>query len=152
MLSSAGNLAIALLVLAYILWNQLRRRVLRTALVFPFVLLVLGIANLSQYLRSAAWTDLDMAILAASLLFVAIGLGALRAYTVLIWVEGGKVWRQGTYVTAGLWMAGAAIHAGLDAVAHGAAATYLLYLGLTFLAQRLVLERRAKGIAGSDMA
>ena len=52
--------------------------------------------------------------------------------------------RQGTYVTVGLWLAGTAVHIGLDSLAHGAAATDLLYLGLTLGSQRLVLAMRAR--------
>ena len=100
MLSSGSSLIVTLAILGYILWNQMQIRTARTTLTLPLVLVVLGVANLSQYLPGQPLTAQGTWLLAASLLFAAIGLGALRAYTVRLWRDGGKVLLQGTYVTA----------------------------------------------------
>ncbi len=144
MLSSAGSIVVSVVILGYIVWNQIRVRRVRTAMVLPVILIVLGAGDLSRYVGRHGLSAADMAVLAVSFLFVAIGLGAVRAYTVRLWQDGGNVLRQGTYVTILLWLAGAAIHVGVDSLVHSAAATYLLYLGLTLGSQRLVLAARAK--------
>jgi uncharacterized membrane protein len=137
---------VTLVVLAYILWNQLQVRVARQNLTLPLILIVIGAGDLSQYAARHVITPADAETLAASLLFIAIGLGAVRAYTVKLWRDGGKVLRQGTYITLALWLAGTAVHVGLESLARGASATDLLYLGLTLAAQRLVLQVRVRNL------
>jgi hypothetical protein len=140
--SSTGiSIAVAVVVLAYVVWNQLRRRVLSTRLTLPVILIAIGAASMLNAgpLRAGA-----AVIIAASLLFDAIGLAAVRAHTMRVWVEGGKAWRQGTWQTAALWVVGAGIHAALDAAARAGSTSDLLYLGVTLAAQRLVLQARAR--------
>lgn len=66
----------------------------------------------------------------------------MRALTVRLWLDAQGVLRQGTWVTVVLWLVGLGIHEGVDAVAHIPAATTLLYVGVTFLAQLFVLQTR----------
>jgi len=141
------SLAVSLVLLAYFLWNQLRVRRVSSRLTLPVLLIVLGAVQLSQYASVHPLSPTAMALILGSFLFVAIGLGAVRAYTVRVWRKDGQLWRQGTYVTAALWIGGAAIHLLLDRAAGATAASDLLYLGLTLTAQRLVLEARAKRMA-----
>jgi GAF domain-containing protein len=142
-LSSGGSVVVTLVVLGYILWNQLQVRIVRSSMLLPVVLLLLGAANLTQYTARHPFSSSDIAILAASLLLLAIGLGAARAYTVRLWRDGDKIFRQGSYVTVLLWLVGTALHIGVESLAHGAATTDLLYLGLTLVTQRMVLSVRA---------
>jgi hypothetical protein len=76
--------------------------------------------------------------------FDAVGLGAVRAMTVRLWREGGAVLARSQWVTVALWLAGFGIHAGVDAAAHISSNSELLYIGVTWAAQRLVLSARAR--------
>lgn len=149
MLSTGVSLAITLVVFGFILRSQLQVRVARTSLTLPAVLGLVGAVQFGQGAGREPLSDAGIALLGASFLILAIGLGAVRAYTVRLWRDGGKVLRQGTWVTASLWIVGAALHAVVDAQAHSAAATYLLYLGLTLAAQRIVVGARARRLEAS---
>ena len=145
--ASITSLVISLLVLGLLLYRQLQVRPLRTTLVLPVVFLILGIAGLTQPGKNGLETTSGIVILVALLAGDAVGLGALRALTVRIWQSGGMVMRQGTWLTMVLWVAGAAIHAVVDLLAGISDSTLLLYFGITLLAQRLVLQARAGGVA-----
>lgn len=143
------NPVVGAAVLGYVIWGQLRRRPARLRLTLPAVLMVLGASSLGAYSAGHRLGADAAAVLAAGLVFDAVGLAALRAYTVRLWVEQGRLWRQGSWITAALWLVGAGGHAALDAAAGTGSASYLLYLGVTLAAQRLVLHGRARRLAGA---
>lgn len=149
--AGAASLAVSAAVLGYVGWSQLRRRPVATRLVLPLVLIVLGAASLAARTAGHPMPPRADAILAASLVFDAAGLAGVRAHTIRLGSEGGRIWRQGTWVTAALWLAGAAIHAALDAAAGTGGASYLLYLGVTVCAQRLVLHGRVRALAAGPV-
>ena len=141
--SSSLSLIVSVAVLLYVVWSQLQVRPARTRQGLPIALIVLGAASLYAYNLAHPLSHGADALIGASLLFVAIGLGAVRAYTVKVWLEGGQLMRQGTWLTAALWVGGMALHLALDHAAGDAGASGLLYLGLTLLAQRMALQSRA---------
>jgi hypothetical protein len=74
--------------------------------------------------------------------------GVVRAVTVRIWRQDGRVLRQGTWLTALLWLVSIGSHLAIGAVQHGSAAAAagaatLAFLGVTLGAQQLVLRARA---------
>ena len=76
--------------------------------------------------------------------------GAIRAPTVRVWVDGGQSWRQGTRLTAVLWVVSLGVHLGYDYLVEGkgsqsglGSASLLLYFGVTFTIQQLILDDRS---------
>ncbi len=77
----------------------------------------------------------------------------IRAATVHVWADGGQGWRQGTWLTAVLWVVSLGVHLGYDYLIDGkgaqaglGSASLLLYFGVTFTIQRLILQARAQRI------
>jgi hypothetical protein len=148
--SSVGiAVVISLAVLALILWRQLQVRRASPTLLLPAILIVLGVASLATMSKDSTTrlTLGDIGILLALLVGDAVVLGALRAWTVKLWREGADVLRQGTWITVVLWLVGIAIHEVVDLVAHIPSSSLLLYLGVTLLAQQLVLQTRVNRMA-----
>jgi hypothetical protein len=141
--ATAFDVVLSLAVLALILYRQLQVRRASPTLLLPAVLIVIGVAELATLAKgSSKLTSGEIGILIALLALDAVGLGVLRAWTVKLWHDGSAVLRQGTWITVGLWLVGIVIHEVVDLVAHIPASSLLLYLGLTLLAQQLVLQAR----------
>lgn len=148
-MDSSVNIIIGLVVLAWVLWRQTQRRLVRedrkpTVLL---VLLVLGVLALGAYFKSAPATGFAIALLAGSLVLAA-GFGVVRGYTVRLWRQDEQLWRQGTWLTIVLWLVAIGSHIGLDVLIDGGAkglgsASILLYLAVSLGAQRLVVQSRA---------
>lgn len=73
-----------------------------------------------------------------------------------VWIDGGQAWRQGNWLTALLWIVSLAARLGYDYLVEGkgsqaglGTASLLLYLGVTFTIQRLILQARADRMAGA---
>ena len=84
---------------------------------------------------------------------------APRASTVQIWLQDGRAWSQGNWLTAVLWIASLAAHLGYDVlVARGnyarglGAATIILYLAISLGFQRVLVMRRAHSLQLADSA
>jgi len=76
---------------------------------------------------------------------------------VRVWVDGGQAWRQGSWLTAVLWIVSLGAHLGYDYLVEGkgakaglGSASLLLYFGVTFTIQRLILMARAQRIADTS--
>jgi hypothetical protein len=147
----SDGLLIALVVLAWLLWRQLQVRELRRdrSLLLPLILTAAGVVEIVDYGKQHPLHLVGYALLAVSVVVAGI-FGAIRASTVRLWVDHGRVMRQGTYVTCALWLVAIAIHiAGDQAIApHDAdrlgGASLLLYLGVTLAVQRACLNERAR--------
>ena len=140
------SIIVSVLVLLYILNNQRRVRQVhqRLGLRLPIILVVLGIFSASNYLNSHPPTTVGLILLVFSLIFLAGGLGTLRAYTVRIWSNDKGVFRQGTWLTIGLWIVSVALHVLIEQVSHTGESSLLLYYGITFGVQRVVVNSRVK--------
>jgi len=135
------DIVISVAVLLFILYRQVQVRRASPTMVLPLVLVVVGVLLLEQGANRP--TASKIGILIALLAVDAVGLGALRAWTVKLWRDNqGVLLRQGTWVTVVLWLVGLGIHEGVDAIAHIPDSSTLLYLGVTLLAQQLVLQAR----------
>lgn len=148
--ASAGSLwgpaageVVSVAVLVYVLYRQRQVRALRTAFVLPLVLAAVGLLNVVSDVRVHPLSLGQVAVLVAVFAGDSIGLGAARACTVRLWHQDGRVVRQGSWLTVGLWLAGVAVHESVLAVARMDSSSLLLYLGFTLAAQRLVLAARA---------
>jgi hypothetical protein len=140
---------------ALVLLRQRRVRPvpLRLRLGFPMVLAVLGMIQLVDYTAHRHLPAGAVGVLLASLVIGAGLLGAARAASVRLWPQPPFVLRQGTPVTMVLWLVSFALHfaAGWGITAAGgpsglAAASFLLYLGITYGVQTAIAHRRAEPI------
>jgi hypothetical protein len=151
------DLLIGLAVLALILYRQLQARPVRDNMRLPLVLAVIGVVELVQFLGHGHHGAGVIVALAGSLVIAAV-FGAIRAATVRVWLDGGQAWRQGTWLTAVLWIVSLGVHLGYDYLVDGkgaqaglGSAALLLYFGVTFTIQRLILQARAQRMADPSL-
>jgi hypothetical protein len=150
------DILIGLAVLVFILARQLQVRPVRDNMRLPFILAIIGVIELAQFLSHGHHGPGIVVALAGSLVIAAVG-GAIRAATTHVWVDGGRALRQGNWLTAVLWIASLGAHLGYDYLVDGkgsnaglGSASLLLYLGVTFTIQRLILQARANRIASAN--
>lgn len=153
--STAVNLLIGLAVLALILVRQMQVRPVRASMRLPLILAVIGVIELTQFFRHGQHhaTPAVIAALLGSLVLAAV-LGAVRAVTVRIWLDGGQALRQGTWRTVLLWLVSLGAHLGYDYLVIGqgseqalGTASLTLYFAVTYTIQRLILTARAQRLA-----
>lgn len=154
-----SNLVVALAVLAFLLVRQLQPRAVREDRSWTGVAIiaVLGVYQVAQFadrhtVPASAWGVIVLG------LATGVGFGLLRANLMHLWRgEDGVLMRQGTAVTAALWLIGAAVHVGLDVVidrvapsAHGLGwASLTAYLAVSFATQRVHLLGRTRRLDGA---
>jgi hypothetical protein len=153
--ANVADLLIGLAVLALILVRQMQVRPVRASMRLPLILAIIGVVELTQFLDHNHHTATVYAALAGSLVLAGIT-GAIRAMTVRVWIDGGQALRQGTWITALLWIASLAAHLGYDYVVDGkgpqaglGTASLTLYFAVTYTIQRLILQAKADRIATS---
>ena len=156
MSSSVTGLLIGLVVLGYILFRQLQPNPVRTKLTLPLVLAIVGVFELTGYLKQHghAHNATIFAALAGSLV-LAIVFAVIRALTVRIWLKDGQPWRQGNWLTALLWIASLGVHLGYDYLVDGKSgsraglgnASLTLYFAVTYTVQRLIIQARANTLS-----
>ncbi len=157
--SATISVVIAVAVVALLIVRQLSARRVRERTAARLVI-VLGVVGVIQMVQAAKGHHVGaMAIGAIAVgLLVGAGLGAARAMTLRIWRDGtGVAWRQGSWLTAILWVVSLGAHFGIDALidhsttAKGlGAADILLYLAVSLGVQREFTRVRAARIdAGS---
>ncbi|MEU9619798.1 hypothetical protein [Streptomyces sp. NPDC048155] len=154
---NGGGLVIALVIVGFVVRQQLRIRPVRrnVSLIVP-VLGVLGAAlialGIASVVKEHSLTALPVVLLEVLASLAVAGLfGAVRARTVRIWREPrGEVLRQGAVATTGLWVASVAVHTGLALWTDHAAGTGSLgaaslyaYLAIGLGTQNLLVRRRA---------
>jgi hypothetical protein len=151
---TATNLLIAVLVVGLLVARQLRPRQARetSAARFVLILAVIGIVETVQTVNGHRVPADTVALIVVGLL-IGVAFGAVRAWSMRVWRDAeGVAWRQGTWLTAVLWIASLAAHLGIDVVVDRttsidglSSATILIYLAVTLGTQReLVRERAAR--------
>jgi hypothetical protein len=138
--------------MAWLIHRQLRARSLKDGS-RGTILLVLGIYGATstyQVIRGShlAWEALG--VLLGSLV-VGAALGAIRAATVKLWSQDGQILRQGTWLTATLWVVAFGLHLLADPLIANSGgpkglggASILLYLAITWWTQNLLTQARAE--------
>jgi hypothetical protein len=149
-------IVIGLAVLVWLLYRQVKVRPVSGGWRLPGLLSVIGLVELFSYVQHHRLASSAVAVIVGSLV-AGVLLGALRAMTVRIWLSGGQLVRQGTWLTIVLWLVSIGIHLAGSSLLHGAAATAdldatLLFLGVTLTAQYLVISARAGRGVGSGQA
>ena len=151
------NLVIGLAVLALILYRQMQVRPVKANTRLPLILAVIGVIELTQFLQHHAHGPAVYAALLGSLALAAV-LGAVRAFTVRVWVDaGGQAMRQGTWLTTVLWLVSLGVHLGYDYLVDGkgaqaglGTASLTLYFAVTYAVQALILQWRVQRIAATS--
>jgi hypothetical protein len=135
------------LAVLYILNRQRRVRLVPRllGLRFPIVLGVVGLIDLVSYTNDHHPSQSAYLWMVATLIVGGVILGAIRALTVKIWTSNSWVLRQGTGITMALWVVSLALHflSGASGAGNLEAASFLLYLAITYGVQRYVVHRRA---------
>lgn len=135
----------------FIIYRQLVRQPLegRRLVVLPLVLALLGLYSLSHKppTTGAAVTALLVSLASA------VVLGLARGASMRVWVEAGRVLRQGTLLTLALWIISLVVRFGIGALAQrsGVAQSVTvgelpLFLGVTLAAQNGVIWQRAQAL------
>lgn len=144
------SILIGLAVAALLVVRQLRAQPLNANMRLPFVIGVIGLIELVEYLSAHHPSGIAIAALVGSLAVAAV-FGAFRAATVHLWVQDGQPWRKGNWLTGVLWVLSLAAHFGIDYLIdpHNpngglAGSTILIYLAVTYTVQRLTMQARAQ--------
>lgn len=154
MTSTLGNIVVAFAVLALLMSRQLRARPVREDRSWTGVVIigVLGIYQVAQFADRHTVAPTAWAITALGLA-TGVGFGLVRANRMRLWRgSDGLLMRQGSALTAGLWLVGVAVHVGLDVLIDRAApsaqglgwASLTLYLAVSLATQRAHLLARAQ--------
>jgi hypothetical protein len=151
------NLVIGIAVLALILYRQMQVRPVRANFRLPLIFAIIGVVELSQFLgHNHNRHDATLIAALAGSLVLAAATGAIRAVTVRVWINGGQALRQGTWLTAVLWIVSLGVHLGYDYLVDGkgsqagiGTASLTLYFAVTYTIQRFILQARAQRIASA---
>jgi hypothetical protein len=113
------------------------------SLVLPLGVTAYGVVML----RHAHVGTVDVAFLAVEVL-LALAVGALRGTTIRLYVRDGYLWQRYQWSTLAAWVAAIALRVGLSVVGqlagvHLVTQSLLLVLGLSLVAEALVVGRRA---------
>ena len=148
-MSGNFSIIIGLIVLVFIIYRQRRVRLVResVSITLPLILAIVGISNFEYYLSSNPLTMTSTISIIVSLLFLAVGMGAIRAFSVRIWRQNGDVFRQATWLTIALWIVSIALHIAIDQIGNTGESTLLIYYAITLFVQRSIVYARAKNIS-----
>ena len=155
--ANVTNLIIGVAVVALLVSRQLMARRLNENYRLSVILAIVGLVEFANFLKSVHGPHDDGRIIVAlvgSLVLAAL-LGAARALTVRVWrQDDGQLMRQGTWVTAVLWIVSLAVHLGYDELVAGhiagtnggnvGDATIVLYLMITLAVQQFLLLARVR--------
>jgi hypothetical protein len=139
------DVAVAAVILVWLLSRQLSTRPLREKSRLGLVLIVVGAVETVSFVSKHPLHGGDVGIAALSLA-IGVALAAARGFTVSVWREGTEYFRKGNLVTAVLWIAGIGLHLLLDDLAGSGlgSATILLYVGVVLAVQNAVLMSRSR--------
>ncbi|WP_163567167.1 hypothetical protein [Fodinicola feengrottensis] len=149
---TVANVLIGLAVLAYLVFRQLQARPVKqkSNQIFLLVVAVYGLYSSAQVLQGHPLSPGGLGLVLVGLVLAG-AFGLARALTVKLWRDGDQLMRQGTWLTASLWVIGVAVHLGLDVLAEklGAPAglgfaSLPLYLAITWFVQRVVVNNRVR--------
>jgi hypothetical protein len=149
-------LLIGIAILALLIVRNLRARPVREVNQPLFLILgAIGAIETYQYLTQHHAGATVVAALLGSLVLAAL-FGVIRALTVRVWINNGQPWSQGGIPTAVLWVIALAAHLGYDALLNGhkdltglGEATVMLYLVVSLLVQRVIVDVRAAKLASA---
>jgi hypothetical protein len=143
-------LVIGVVILGLLIYRQLVARPVRSNQRIVLILVVIGLIEAVQYMRTLHAGSTAVVALAGSLVLAAV-FGAARAATVRIWMQNGQPWSQGNLLTAALWVVALGAHLGYDYligqhkdIGNLGGATVVLYLAVSLAVQRVIVTIRAQ--------
>jgi hypothetical protein len=153
------ELLLGVVVLGLLVYRQLQKRpVSGRRQQIGLVLGVIGVIETVNYLGKVHAGGVVVVALAGSLVLAAV-FGAVRAATVRIWIQDGRPWSQGNWLTALLWVVAVAAHLGYEALLDSSkglsglgSATVLLYLAVSLLVQYVIVNFRAQRLGAESSA
>jgi hypothetical protein len=155
---TATDLVIGVVVLGWVIYRQVIPRRVTSSLRIPLVLAIIGIVQVYQFLHGQHIDAVIVAELGGSVVLAA-AFGWARAATVKLSFRQGQWWSQGTWLTAALWVVSFAAHLGFDTIVstrHGhtslGEATIVLYLAITYVVQRFIVQARAERLPAPAQA
>jgi hypothetical protein len=146
---------LAALILAAVIWGQMRTRPVRprALVIVPVVLAYIGISNLIQHPPHAGAADVAIAASIVS----ALVLGVARGAVTQVWRSERGLMRKGTSLTLVLWAVLIAIRLGIAAVARAAGVDtavtegeFPLFVGVTLAAQNVVIWLRGREMESAE--
>jgi hypothetical protein len=150
--SDVTSLVIGLAVLALVLGRQLMVRRLAENYRLWNILGAIGALQFVAFLNGHSGNAGRIGVAVLGSLVLAAVFGVARALTVRVWRQDSQLMRQGTWITAVLWLVAVAAHYGYDDLVAGhiigkngtsvGNATVLLYLVISLSVQQFVLLRR----------
>jgi uncharacterized membrane protein len=150
-----GSIVIGVAVVGLLLARQLQVRPVREQSSLR-IALILGVIGIAELINAAHGHSLRATAVAWLALMVIVGaaLGAVRAFTVKLWrLDNGMSMRQGSVVTAILWVISLGAHLAMESridaaskIAGFGASSLLLYLAVTYGVQREVVRWRATAL------
>ncbi|MFC7752839.1 hypothetical protein [Tsukamurella soli] len=149
---------LAVAAVCLILYRQMQPRPLReNPLKLPLILIVIGACDAYSFVHDGGHVGVGEGIAAALGLLIGVALAYPRATSTRVFPgPDGRYLRQGSAVTAALWVVAIGLHVLIDIVVprlfgeHSGAftgTTTLLYLGVVLGAQAWFLQRRVAGPA-----
>lgn len=143
------NVVVGVLVIGWVLWRQMRPQAVTASPKAAIIITAIGLVGAVQFVQHHPISIGAQAVLVLSAV-VGLGIAAVRGLTVRIWHdETGRLMSRGTLPTLVLWIVGIASHVAIDAVgaAGTSGATIVLFIGLSLLGQRLVVQWRGRALA-----
>src|SRR5581483_10629287 len=113
---------IGVAVVVLLLARQVQKRSVRedSRPIIFLVLAVVGLFEAGQFVKAHPVGSEAILLTVGSLVLAAV-FGVLRAFTVRLWREDGKLYRQGNVLTIVLWLVSIGTHFGVDALIDGSA-------------------------------
>lgn len=150
---TALELIIGVAVLGLLIYRQLVARPVRGNQRLLLILAVIGLVETAGFLQQKGHSGAAVTVALLGSLVLAAVFGAVRAFTVRLWIQDGQPWVKGNLLTAALWILAVAAHLGYDYligqhkdVGEIGNVTLLLYLVVNLGVQRLVVAYRAQRI------
>ena len=132
--------------IVFILYNQIKIKTINTdsKFTFPLIMIILGMNNFIKYINMSQISLLSWLAIIINFTILAIGMATVRATTLRIWSEQNVIYRQGTWLTILVWIISIGLHAFLNSIGHVGQATTMLYIGITFTSQKIIILKRAE--------
>lgn len=133
----SGTNLIDLLIVIWVIINQLRPKEVDLNSKGKYVLFFIGLYTFYNGVLSGdfIFTPFSTLGLVFVLLFLAVGLAFLRAYTSRVWKADGLLYSQGTWKIVVIWLVMIVLHMVADHFIKGLNDTFLLYIGISLITQ-----------------
>ena len=144
---NSQQMILYVLMIGYILYKQFQPREVRLDSKGKYILCIFGLYRFLQAIQNGRFqvTPLTVMGLVLTLVLLAGTTAYFRAQTCHIWVEGGILYKKGTWTSLLLWLVMIFLHGMADHLIPSLSSTFVLYLGISWMLQHwFLLERASK--------